>query len=1199
MLKQFNPFIDLTKNLISIIQDGAFRGTPNLKILTLTDNKLKNVSQGIFEGLFSLEQLKLNKNFLAHISANTFNFLNHLSRLDISDNPLVCDCEITGFLEWVKRKIKLGPKSECHEPPSLKDTPIKNLRPDMLNCLRPKSNTPPAIEIIPTSNLVLFEGDSIDLLCRAVGTDAVEGIVLTWNAITSNSSGSITIIDGDFKNTGLIQSNISIPKLNANHTGKYECTLNSTSGIRIQTIAITVISNKTRFCSVDESKDNKGSYIWTRTISDVVTVKQCQANDEVEPLARGTVSRHCNWNGKWDLADSSDCPYISPITRIFYTQSKTNITHKDSSETARQLFNYTRDHFNEIKDYLDISYIADIVDDYLDIMREEKLLAPVVIDLISLMAELPKDLLLAAQKNDKSTSRLVNALETALEFTTTLNSRWTSAIAMEDFIISKENFSGLTCVWGRDEDSPTTMNSLMCYVYNNHTLPHNKIIDVLIEIPGSLFASDTKKQSSELKLVFTVYEDGKMFPEPMMAADDNVTLIPTEIKSCVLVSKLVGIDMEVTPEPIIIALRQPENYDRFTNMRPSPSWWNPLSGLWDINPNASCELAHIGGGMLVYRCNRFGYFALTMSQTSIRNLLSPINSTIKRKTLFSQTSIYIGTFMGSTFLLFSVVLYVILNNNIQMAKKLKHSLPNTWFAMSMFYLVYCNGIHRTENARTCQIIGLLIQFFSLASMFWMTVTIKVLYKRVRKPFLPASTPSDDGGMNIPHEDIVVKKPLLGIYMVGWGIPMLLCGMSSAVNLPGYGGHEGDYCFLKPGPAFGFIVVVALVVICCIIILSMLVSCAANNLDSNVQLSEGTQATDLELLDQTNSMVEHNSCRSLTTPSSKVEDPEQSPVLQLRFFNGTLLGYLLTVAMAYFNVVIMYSPTVQLWLGVWFACFNVFQCFLIMWFYVFVRNDVQNALTELKDHRWGRKKVVDSVRAPSIRTDSFQSVRPKSNSEVVSLQSFRSPQLQLVMMRHQLNSERQIDYYNPHQITVAKKFFKKQRRKQNNLPRRPPLTSPDLTDNGYFCHNGKTNNLHLDLKHNGGVFSDSVITDHEYVEVDGRSQYQHKYTQPREYSTEEFVTSQMSGASCEGISDSVTDCGRNISEKENCSSPHVIVSDCSSANPMNHTYETITPIKERRADSSKRKKDQKKSQKSGYTLTRTNKSDSDENDETCV
>lgn len=51
-------------------------------------------------------------------------------------------------------------------------------------------------------------------------------------------------------------------------------------------------------------------------------------------------------------------------------------------------------------------------------------LASVVVDLITLMAELPKELLLAAQKHDKSTSRLVNALDTSLEFTSTFNYRW-------------------------------------------------------------------------------------------------------------------------------------------------------------------------------------------------------------------------------------------------------------------------------------------------------------------------------------------------------------------------------------------------------------------------------------------------------------------------------------------------------------------------------------------------------------------------------------------------------------------------------------------------------------------------------------------------------------------------------------------------------------------------------------------------------
>ena len=37
-------------------------------------------------------------------------------------------------------------------------------------------------------------------------------------------------------------------------------------------------------------------------LSQMITVKQCQANDEVEPLAIGTVSRHFNLNGGSEIA---------------------------------------------------------------------------------------------------------------------------------------------------------------------------------------------------------------------------------------------------------------------------------------------------------------------------------------------------------------------------------------------------------------------------------------------------------------------------------------------------------------------------------------------------------------------------------------------------------------------------------------------------------------------------------------------------------------------------------------------------------------------------------------------------------------------------------------------------------------------------------------------------------------------------------
>lgn len=58
-----------------------------------------------------------------------------------------------------------------------------------------------------------------------------------------------------------------------------------------------------------------------------------------------------------------------------------------------------------------------------------------------------------------------------------------------------------------------------------------------------------------------------------------------------------------------------------------------------------------------------------------------------------------------------------------------------------------------------------------------------MYKRLPKPPKLSSSSSDD----LPHDEIPVKKPILGIYMVGYGIALIICGLSSAVNMRGYAG----------------------------------------------------------------------------------------------------------------------------------------------------------------------------------------------------------------------------------------------------------------------------------------------------------------------------------------------------------------------------------------------------------------------------
>lgn len=59
----------------------------------------------------------------------------------------------------------------------------------------------------------------------------------------------------------------------------------------------------------------------------------------------------------------------------------------------------------------------------------------------------------------------------------------------------------------------------------------------------------------------------------------------------------------------------------------------------------------------------------------------------------------------------------------------------------------------------------------------------------------SSDVNDDGpGLGQP-----VGQPLVGLYLVGWGVSALLVGLSGAVNPMGYA--STTYCALGPGPGF--------------------------------------------------------------------------------------------------------------------------------------------------------------------------------------------------------------------------------------------------------------------------------------------------------------------------------------------------------------------------------------------------------------
>jgi len=373
-----------------------------------------------------------------------------------------------------------------------------------------------------------------------------------------------------------------------------------------------------------------------------------------------------------------------------------------------------------------------------------------------------------------------------------------------------------------------------------------------------------------------------------------------------------------------------------------------------------------------------------------------------------------------------------------------------------------------------------------------------MYKRLTKSDSLDSAPEDE----LPPDQPVAQKPLLGLYLVGWGIALIVCGISGAVNMRDYAGYS--HCFLMPGPALSAVFVPMGVLVLFLLIFFLLIHCGIQNLDTNGQLSEGTQATenvDLDLLDSniTNTVTaDRTSLHSVSSPtaSSDAEDLEHSPQSQLKAHIIVLLLYLLmwtSAAFATAKPLQNYLPYEEIIFSILYgllaSCLGMFVSF----FYCIARSDVR-AQWHLMEC-WCRRRRGRCCRTRSISdtnpalptsqplapianvgpragqqaqpVSSSNSINSSANTAKSQNSSVAKAAVELngtakcdfesggkisnvnlvVLHRQQYRSNNSVTtfteasgasgaemFYNPHQSTVARKFFRKQRRhmKHNNL-----------------------------------------------------------------------------------------------------------------------------------------------------------------------
>lgn len=537
----------------------------------------------------------------------------------------------------------------------------------------------------------------------------------------------------------------------------------------------------------------------------------------------------------------------------------------------------------------------------------------------------------------------------------------------------------------------------------------------------------------------------------------------------------------------------------------------------------------------MFSCKHLGYYGLLQN-------ISYDTTYETAKFRFSNPAIYVGSFILITSLVVAIMTYLLCYSVIQMPKKMKHSLINTWIAISLLCFMFVFGIYQTENRKICQGVGWMLHYLTLCSLLWMCVGLNYMYKRLVKNDV-LDLQDDD----LPSEQ-PIQKPILGLYLVGWGVALIVCGISGAVNMKEYASYS--HCFLNSGPSLSAVFIPVVILLLLLIVFFLVIRCAVYSVDTNGHLSEGTQATenvDLDLLEpnfpNTDSHSVHTN--STKTASSEVEDPEHAPSAQLKAYIVFLIIYICTWCCCALATVQPFNMKFEEdTFSISFAiCATVLGAFTLF-FYCVARNDVRTQWTILArsfthSKSCFRSRNISDASSPNVtqmqihqpinnpiqelqmtsRSSSRSSSHTKSHSSntkaaadlngslysdthgakinnvnliVLHRQQYRAPHIVPNLIENPTSTAEM--FYNPHQSTVARKFFKKQKRnlmKRNNLAAAAPRDINSDTasvvscrkrsnvDRSIFGNNSKVNNtnIHVELvrknKHkNPNILSDS-------------------------------------------------------------------------------------------------------------------------------
>uniref|UniRef100_A0A674AE78 Slit homolog 1b (Drosophila) n=1 Tax=Salmo trutta TaxID=8032 RepID=A0A674AE78_SALTR len=106
----------------------------DIRNLQLDKNHITCIEEGAFRALRTLEVLTLNNNNISSIPVSSFNHMPKLRTFRLHSNSLRCDCHLSWLSPWLRQRPTLGLYTQCSSPPTLRGLNLAELQKNEFTC---------------------------------------------------------------------------------------------------------------------------------------------------------------------------------------------------------------------------------------------------------------------------------------------------------------------------------------------------------------------------------------------------------------------------------------------------------------------------------------------------------------------------------------------------------------------------------------------------------------------------------------------------------------------------------------------------------------------------------------------------------------------------------------------------------------------------------------------------------------------------------------------------------------------------------------------------------------------------------------------------------------------------------------------------------------------------------------------------------